>query len=480
MRKSVITVAAFALVSLLAARADAADKIRLERLEVKGMPDLKLYLTYVDSDGRAVTGRNKEDFKIVIDSAEQGVAKAVQTFEETKEPINVVVVVELGAPMSSVIEDIKRGVVGLANSLPPKSKMALLGYAGDTKYLTETLGNPVDAESAAKSMAIDADSAEMHMMGAVRAALDKLGTAPKGERKLMVVFSDGIDIDMDARTFTSVSRRASESGVVIDTIGFNDFDPPKLRNFGLLARNSSGMERVCKSASDISNHFNNVIDEIKKQYVATFEVALAGGDGRDYTFQVIGSNNGREQYSTNLNCKLPKRTHPVSAAGGGSRWWLWLLIGLGALGLIALIAWLIFREKPEAMEAEEAPSPAPVAAAAPQGPMKTMALNVDVKGGTPAVGWIVATSGKHADQTFKLKPSRTVIGTGLDCDIKVDDQFMSSKHCEVRFEAGSFKLFDLGSTNGIVVNDKKVREHELVDNDLFRLGRTEFKFKSIS
>ena len=63
----------------------------------------------------------------------------------------------------------------------------------------------------------------------------------------------------------------------------------------------------------------------------------------------------------------------------------------------------------------------------------------------------------------------------------VDDQFMSAHHCEVRVEPnGSYKLVDLGSTNGIVVNDKKVREHELVDNDLFRLGRTEFKFKSIS
>jgi pSer/pThr/pTyr-binding forkhead associated (FHA) protein len=41
-------------------------------------------------------------------------------------------------------------------------------------------------------------------------------------------------------------------------------------------------------------------------------------------------------------------------------------------------------------------------------------------------------------------------------------------------------LRDLGSTNGIVVNNKKVREHDLVDNDMFRLGRTEFKFKSIT
>ncbi len=122
-----------------------------------------------------------------------------------------------------------------------------------------------------------------------------------------------------------------------------------------------------------------------------------------------------------------------------------------------------------------APSPTP------GGKQRTMALDTGAPGKTPALGWIVATSGRHANQTFKFKPGRTLVGTGPDCDIVVDDQFMSAHHCEVRVEPnGSYKLVDLGSTNGIVVNDKKVREHELVDNDLFRLGRTEFKFKSIS
>jgi FHA domain-containing protein/VWA domain-containing protein len=479
MRKPVLATVTFALVSLVAAGAHAADKLRLERMDLKGSPTIKLYLTYVDSDGRAATGRAKEDFKIVIDSAEQGTASSLQTFEETKDPINVVVVAEIGPAMNGVIEDEKRAIVALADSLPPKSKMAVLGYGGDTVRLAE-MGNPVDAESAAKGMAINTDSAEMHMMAAVRTALDLQAAAPKGERKLIVIFSDGTDADMDARTFTSIGKRANEAGVVIDTVGFNEFDAGKLRNLGLLAKGSVGMERQCKSPSDIANHFNNIIDEIKKQYVTTFEVALAGGDGKDHTFQAVGSNSGREQYSNTVNDKLPKASHPVAKKGAESHWLMWTLIIVGAIVLLGFIAWLIFREKPEPMEQEEEPAPAPVAAPAPQGPMKTMALNVDVKGGTPAVGWIVATSGKHVDQTFKLKPSRTVIGTGSDCDIKVDDQFMSSKHCEVRFEGGSFKLFDLGSTNGIVVNDKKVREHELVDNDLFRLGRTEFKFKSIS
>lgn len=481
MRKHVLlALSALALVLSSAGAARAAEKLRLERMDLKGSPTIKLYLTYVDGEGRAVTGRAKEDFKIVIDSAEQGAASMLQTFDESKEPINVVVVAQVGSAMQPVIDSEKSAIGALADSLPAKSKMALLAYAGDTKRLAE-MGSPVDAESQAKTMAIDAESPEMHMMNAVRTALDLLAAQPKGERKLVVIFSDGIDADMEPRTFTSIGKRAQEAGVVIDTIGYNEFDPGKLRTLGILAKQSTGTERVCKTASDISNHFANIIDEIKKQYVATFEVALAGGDGKMHTFGALVSSNGRDAYSNLVDDKLPKASHPIAKKGeSGSRWWLWLLIGVVAIGLIGLIAWLIFREKPDEMP-DEAPAPAPApVTAAPAAPMKTMALNVDVRGGTPAVGWIVATSGKYADQTFKLKPSRTVIGTGQECDIKVDDQFMSSKHCEVRFENGSFKLFDLGSTNGIVVNDKKVREHELVDNDLFRLGRTEFKFKSIT
>jgi hypothetical protein len=463
-----------------AGSAHAADKLRLERMDLKQSPTIKLYMTYVDGEGRPIVGRAKEDFKVVVDSAEQGTAATLTTYDETKDPINIVIVAEIGPAMQSVIDSEKSAIAALADSLPAKSKAALLGYSSETKRLAE-FGAPADVESAAKTaMSIDPESPEMHMMAAVRTAIDLLGGAPKGERKLIVLFSDGSDIDMDARTFSSIGKRAFEAGVVIDTIGYNEFDQSRLRGLTTLARTSLGQDRVCKTASDISNHFANVIDEIKKQYVATFDLPLVGGDNKLHTFQALASNNGHDAYSVEVSEKLPKPVHPVAGKSGGSRWWLWALIIVGGIGLIGLIAWLIFREKPEEMPEAEPVVAAAAPAAAPAGPMKTMALNVNVSGGAPAVGWIVATSGKHADQTFKLKPSRTLIGTGGDCDVKVDDQFMSSHHCEVRFENGSFKLFDLGSTNGIVVNDKKVREHELIDNDLFRLGRTEFKFKSIT
>jgi len=97
----------------------------------------------------------------------------------------------------------------------------------------------------------------------------------------------------------------------------------------------------------------------------------------------------------------------------------------------------------------------------------------------PVVGWIVPLTGSNQFQTFKLS-SKTMIGTNPDCAVCVADQFMSNHHAEILMSQGGFTLVDKGSANGMLVNSKKVTQHELVDNDVFTLGKTDFKFKSIN
>ena len=146
---------------------------------------------------------------------------------------------------------------------------------------------------------------------------------------------------------------------------------------------------------------------------------------------------------------------------------------LGGVIVVMLIVWLIFREKDEAPMAFAAPAPAP------QGKPRTMAMDAAPGGRVSAVGWLVATSGRQTDKTFPLKSGKTVIGTAGDCDVVIEDGFASSRHAEVRLNGNAFRIVDLGSTNGLLVNDKKTREHELVDNDRIVIGRTELKFKSV-
>jgi len=457
----------------LATPARAADKLRLERIDLSKSPTMKAYLTLTDGEGRVVSGRGREEFKLILDSAEQGIAAQLVTFDTSGEPINLVVVVQVSQAMNEVADDVKKGVKMLANALPPKSKMALLAFSSETKRLAE-LGPPADSEAAANQLVIDTEFVEVHILDAMRAALDLLNPMPKDQRKLVVLFSDGIDVNMEKKTFQSVGKRAAEANIVIDTVGYGPFEPARLRNLNEFTKQSNGAERICKSGADVTGEFQNVADELRKQYIATYELALAGGDGKFHTFQIQEESGGHTAFSNNIIRPVPPATHPVSTKKEGRRWWLWTLCILGGVLFIMFIVWLIFREKDEEPMAF-APSPQQAA-----GKPRTMALDTGGGGGkVNAVGWLVAVSGRQADKTFPLKSGRTVIGTASDCDVVIDDQFASSRHCEVRLEGQAFKIVDLGSTNGITVNDKKVREHELVDNDRIVMGRTEFKFKSV-
>jgi hypothetical protein len=451
-----------------------------------------MYLSFVDSDGRVVTGKTAAEFKLSLDGAEQGVARALTTFDQTDEPINVVVVAQTNSAMQEVMEQLKAGIRALSDGIDSKkkSKIGLVTFASEPKKAAE-LGAPSDVEGAAGTLTVD-EGVEVHMLDAVRAAIDMLSKgagetypqnkAPKTSRKLIVLFSDGIDVNMERRAFAAIGKRALENGVVIDTIGYAPFEAGKLKNLSELSKQSNGTDRQARNGADVTQQFIAIVDEIKKQYVIDFYVPLKPEkpSPKEHGFQVVFDSAGKQLFSNNWNERIYDWV--VQGEEKPNRWWIWALVGVGVLIIVLLVLWLIFRDKEEPMP-EAPPAPEPVAAPMPQQPQKqrTMALNLGGGGKVALVGWMVATNGKHANQTFKFKSGgRTLIGTAPDCDIIIEDGFMSGHHCEVRIEDGTFKLVDLGSTNGILVNSKKVPTHELVDNDVFQLGRTEFKFKSIS
>jgi hypothetical protein len=119
---------------------------------------------------------------------------------------------------------------------------------------------------------------------------------------------------------------------------------------------------------------------------------------------------------------------------------------------------------------------APVAAS-----HKTQAIMVDAAGtgnGLQLCGWLVALKGAQRGELFTLQPVSS-IGTDPGCTVVLMDSYMSSHHCEIRAEGGTWILRDLKSTNGTYVNDKRVEKHELVDSDFVRLGQSVLKFKSL-
>jgi hypothetical protein len=117
------------------------------------------------------------------------------------------------------------------------------------------------------------------------------------------------------------------------------------------------------------------------------------------------------------------------------------------------------------------------------GKARTMAIDMGGGGGVASggssVGWLVPLEGPQTGELFQLK-GRCVVGTAADCDVVLRDGSISGRHAEFIGSSGGYRINDLGSTNGTFVNDKRISSHDLVDNDNVRLGRTNFKFKSMS
>ena len=77
----------------------------------------------------------------------------------------------------------------------------------------------------------------------------------------------------------------------------------------------------------------------------------------------------------------------------------------------------------------------------------------------------------------ELDDRAVVIGRSRDCDISVDDPNVSRRHAEIRREDGAYWIADLGSTNGVVVNGKRVERAKLEPDDEILLGTTVVRFE---
>jgi general secretion pathway protein A len=95
---------------------------------------------------------------------------------------------------------------------------------------------------------------------------------------------------------------------------------------------------------------------------------------------------------------------------------------------------------------------------------------------TPVVGRILLASEGKTVVERELKPGRLVIGRTPDNDLQIDSKFISRHHCQIVTQQDSCLIEDLNSTNGIYVQSKRVRRHNLNDGDVVQVGQHEIMY----
>lgn len=80
-------------------------------------------------------------------------------------------------------------------------------------------------------------------------------------------------------------------------------------------------------------------------------------------------------------------------------------------------------------------------------------------------------------QEFDLPPGETILGRSPDCHVTIEDALVSRQHAKVVLRGEEAFLEDLGSRNGVRVNNRPVKgSQKLTDGDRIRIGTQELVF----
>ena len=85
---------------------------------------------------------------------------------------------------------------------------------------------------------------------------------------------------------------------------------------------------------------------------------------------------------------------------------------------------------------------------------------------------LVVTAGPLTGTKITLGEQPILIGRADDSTLVLTDDFASSRHARLTNRGGQWYVEDLGSTNGTLVNGRRITRQPLANGDVIRIGHS--------
>ena len=142
--------------------------------------------------------------------------------------------------------------------------------------------------------------------------------------------------------------------------------------------------------------------------------------------------------------------------------WLFILSAVSVIRSDLFGKTVAAPDQPRAQELESPPPP----------PRKTKRSK-----GDPRI--VMITGGNQAGMSAELAGGVVLIGRGADCQLILDDDYVSTRHARIVAAESGIYVEDLGSTNGSYVNGQRITAPTSVTlADTVRIGKTVMKLET--
>ncbi|MCX7943839.1 MAG: FHA domain-containing protein [Deltaproteobacteria bacterium] len=92
---------------------------------------------------------------------------------------------------------------------------------------------------------------------------------------------------------------------------------------------------------------------------------------------------------------------------------------------------------------------------------------------------LIFFDGPNMGEEYSLDKNLITLGRGADNDIVIKDVSVSRRHAEISRDLNQIVIRDLGSGNGVILNDERITERELSSGDVIKLGNTKIRFVAV-
>src|SRR5260370_5297339 len=156
--------------------------------------------------GSYIADLKKEEFKI----SEDGVAQQVAFFATVNAPFHVVLMLDTSDSTVEKLGQIQRAAIAFLDQLGPGDKVKVISFDGELHDWTDFTGDKAILRSV---IGQTRSGKNTRVYDAVQMALNAV--RPIQQRKVIVIFTDGMDWHSDSSTFESTLRDLDESGVIV-------------------------------------------------------------------------------------------------------------------------------------------------------------------------------------------------------------------------------------------------------------------------
>ena len=230
-----------------------------------------LWISATNKQGEFVTDLGREEFRVFENDVEQ---RVIDFYAEDR-PITLAILIDTSGSMRDKIKEVHKAAGAFVDTLREIDRALVIDF-DDNVFLIQDL--TFDHEALKESITSTEPLGATSLFDALHAAYRKIGQIEG--RKAVILLSDGEDTSSQF-SYKRVLEEAKSNNTILYTIGLGggpggSVDRGVLKEF---AEVTGGKFFFVKKAADLSDVYERIAEELRKQYYLTYSTSNENWDG---------------------------------------------------------------------------------------------------------------------------------------------------------------------------------------------------------